>query len=67
MATTLQTITLCFLRDDGIMERVHLTHHTLSEAREVAESVLRCGAGLYSQVEIHEADRLIEILENTFA
>jgi hypothetical protein len=49
------------------MERVHLTHHTLSEAREVAESVLRCGAGLYSQVEIHEADRLIEILENTFA
>ncbi len=62
-----ETITLRFLRDDGKEERVYLAHHSLSEAREVAENVLGRGAGLYIQVKLSKAGRLIEIIDHTFA
>jgi hypothetical protein len=59
------TITLHFVRNDGRRERTRLTHHTLAEARSVAEQVLRIGAGLYNEVDICTEDGYIETLQNS--
>ncbi len=47
-----ETLTLYFLRDDGVRESVKLSHYTLARARSLAESILRKSNGLYTQVEI---------------
>jgi hypothetical protein len=49
---TQQVITLDFLRAYGKREMMKLHHHTLSEARNMADSVFRKGDGLYVEVEI---------------
>jgi hypothetical protein len=58
-------ITLHFVRNDGRRERTRLTHHTLAEARKVAEQVLCIGAGLYSEVDICTEDGHIETIQNS--
>ena len=58
-------ITLHFVRHDGRRERTRLTHHTLAEARKVAEQVLRIGAGLYHEVDICTEDGHIETIQNS--
>ena len=58
-------ITLHFVRNDGRRERTRLTHHTLAEARQVAEQVLRIGAGLYTEVDICTEDGHIETIQNS--
>ena len=62
-----ETITLLFLRDDGKQEEVHLTHHTVTEARDVVQGILRSGGGLYVKTEIRRAGQLIETIENKVA
>jgi hypothetical protein len=56
-------MTLLFHRDDGKQEQVHLNHETLPAARDLAESVLRIGYGLYVKVELYVAGRVIETIE----
>jgi hypothetical protein len=58
-------ITLHFVRNDGRRERTRLTHHTLAQARKVAEQVLRIGAGLYNEVDICTVDGHIETIQNS--
>jgi hypothetical protein len=43
---------ITFLRDDGKREMMKLHDHTLSEARSIADLVLRKGDSLYVEVEI---------------
>jgi hypothetical protein len=58
-------ITLHFVRHDGRRERTRLTRHTLAQARQVAEQVLRIGAGLYNEVDICTEDGHIETIQNS--
>lgn len=58
------TIILQYVQKDGRRERTKLTHHTLSEAREVAKGVLRVGNGLYTEVDICNEDGTIETIQN---
>jgi two-component system, chemotaxis family, response regulator Rcp1 len=57
-------ITLHCIRKNGRRERTSLTHHSLSEARELAQWVLRVGNGLYTEVDICTEDGTIETLQN---
>ena len=58
-----ESISLVFVTDDGKRERLHLDHGTVFDARKLAEEVLRAGAGLYVEVEIRAAGRLIETVQ----
>src|SRR5260370_2035320 len=58
------TITLDCVRKNGRRERTKLTHHTLAEARKVAQRVLRLGSGLYTEVDICTEDGTIETIQN---
>jgi len=50
------TITLHYVRKDGKRERTKFAHHTLSEARELAQWVLNVGNGFYTEVDICNPD-----------
>ena len=56
-------INLDFLRNDGKRESTKLTRHNLFQAHQVAEQLLRRGAGLYTEVDIRLEDRWIETIE----
>jgi hypothetical protein len=58
-----EPITLVFLTDKGLEERMRLGGGGISEARYVAERVLHAGAGLYTRVEIHAASRIVEKID----
>ena len=55
------------IRKDGKRETTGLTHHTLSDARELAKWVLHIGNGLYTQIEICTENGVIETVENPAA
>ena len=57
-------IILDFLRNDGKRERTKVAGHTLFEAHEIAEQVLRRGSGLYSEVDISVEDRPVETIQH---
>ena len=59
-----EIVTLSFLRKDGHPERTRLEHHTLVEARELAERVLHLGNGLYTEVEICTDNGHVETIQN---
>ena len=59
-----QIITLDFLRDDGKREQTKLYHHTLAQARRLAESVFRRSNGLYLEVDIIAENGYIETMSN---
>ena len=58
------TITLHYVRKDGKRERTKFAHHTLSEARELAQWVLNVGNGFYTEVDICNLDGTIERIQN---
>jgi chemotaxis family two-component system response regulator Rcp1 len=58
------TITLHCVRKNGRRERTKLPLQTLSEARKVAQRVLRLGSGLYTEVDICNEDGTIETIQN---
>jgi len=58
------TITLHYVRKDGKRERTKFAHHTLSEARELAQWVLNVGNGFYTEVDICNPDGTIERIQN---
>ena len=49
----------CF-RADGQCETINLRDHPMSDARELARSVLKMGNGLYTRVDICADNGLIE-------
>src|ERR1700730_7395881 len=57
-------ITLHCIRKNGRRERTSLTHHSLSEARDLAQGLLRVGNGLYTEVDICTEDGTIETIQN---
>jgi hypothetical protein len=57
-------ITLQYIQQDGSRERTKLTHHTMTEAREVAKATLLAGNGLYTEVDICTDDGAIEKIQN---
>lgn len=60
-------ITFHCIRKDGKLETTGLTHHTLSDARELAKWVLHIGNGLYTRVEICTEDGVVETVQNPAA
>ena len=60
-------ITLQYIQRDGSRERTKLTHHTMTEAREVARATLHAGNGLYTEVDICTEDGAIEKIQNPVA
>ena len=56
-------ILLNFLRNDGKRERSKVTNSDISQAREVAEEVLRVGSGLYTEVDICIDEHRIETIQ----
>jgi hypothetical protein len=58
------TITLHYVRKDGRRERTRFAHHTLSEARELAQWVLHVGNGFYTEVDICTEDGTIETFQS---
>jgi len=61
------TLSLHCIRKNGRREKTSLAHHTLSEARELAERVLRGGAGLYREVDICDEYGTLETIQNPAA
>jgi hypothetical protein len=61
--TECELITLVFLTDKGLEERMRFDGGSMFEARHVAERVLHAGAGLYTHVEIHAASRIVEKID----
>ncbi|HEV2689504.1 MAG TPA: hypothetical protein VGV35_13160 [Bryobacteraceae bacterium] len=59
-----ESIALVFLTDRGTRERLHIDQGNMADARRLAEQILCVGAGLYTEVEIYAAGRLIETIEN---
>jgi len=57
-----ETITLAFVRVDGKEEPVHLSNHTLADARAAAEYILRSASGLYVRADVCVGGYLIESL-----
>jgi len=57
------TITLHYVQKNGRRERTKLTHHTMTEARQVAKAVLHIGNGLYTEVDICTEDGAIERIQ----
>jgi chemotaxis family two-component system response regulator Rcp1 len=58
------TLTLHCVRKNGRRERTKLSLATLSEAREVAQRILRLGGGLYDEVDICTENGAIETVQN---
>ena len=58
------TLTLHCVRKNGRRESTQLTHHTLSEARELANWLLHAWNGPYTKVDICTADGTIETIQN---
>lgn len=57
------TITLHCVRKNGRPEITELTHHTLTEARELAKWVLKAGNGLYTEIDLCTEDGQLEKIE----
>ena len=57
-------ITLQYIQQDGSRERTKLTHHTMTEAREVANATLHAGNGLYIEVQLCTEGGAIEKIQN---
>jgi two-component system, chemotaxis family, response regulator Rcp1 len=57
-------LTLHCVRKNGRRERTKLSLATLSEAREVAQRILRLGGGVYDEVEICTENGTIETVQN---
>jgi hypothetical protein len=57
-------ITLYCVRKDGRRERTKISYHTLSEARELAQWLLYCGNGIYTEVNICTDDETVETVRN---
>ena len=58
------TLTLHCVRKNGRRESTQLTHHTLPEARELANWLLHAWNGPYTKVDICTADGTIETIQN---
>jgi hypothetical protein len=58
------TITLYCVRKNGRRERTKISDHTMSDARELAEWVLYCANGLYTEVDICTEDGTVETIRN---
>jgi hypothetical protein len=61
---TESTIILCCVRKDGRRERTKISDHTMCDARELAEWVLYCGNGIYTEVDICTDDGTVETVRN---
>lgn len=59
------TLTLHCVRKNGRRERTKLSLATLSEAREVAQRILRLGGSLYEEVDICTENGTIETIQNS--
>jgi chemotaxis family two-component system response regulator Rcp1 len=59
------SLTLHCIRKNGRRERTKLSLATLSEAREVAQRILRLGGGLYDEVDICTEHGPIETVPNS--
>jgi hypothetical protein len=57
-------IRLDCLRYDGTREKAMLRLRTVTEAHELAESILHKGRGLFTQVEIYTLDGLVETVQS---
>jgi len=57
-------LTLHCVRKNGRRERTKLSLATLSEARDVAQRILRLGGGLYEEVDICTENGTIETIQN---
>jgi len=62
--TNYPTITLHCIREDRQRETTKLTHHSLSDAHELAKWVLHIGNGLYTEIEIRTENGTIETIQN---
>jgi chemotaxis family two-component system response regulator Rcp1 len=58
-------LTLHCVRKNGRRERTKLSLATLSEARDVAQRILRLGGGLYEEVDICTENGTIETVQNS--
>jgi chemotaxis family two-component system response regulator Rcp1 len=58
------TLTLHCVRKNGRRERTKLSLATLSEARDVAQRILRLGGALYEEVDICTENGIIETIQN---
>jgi chemotaxis family two-component system response regulator Rcp1 len=58
------TLTLHCVRKNGRRERTKLSLATLSEARDVAQRILRLGGALYEEVDICTENGTIETIQN---
>ena len=58
------TITLYCVRKDGRRERTKISHHTMADARELAEWMLFIGNGIYTEVDICTEDGTFETIRN---
>src|SRR5579864_3783284 len=58
-------ITLHCVRTNGRREETKLSLQSLSEAREVAQRVLRLGSGVYKEVDICNEDGTLETIHNS--
>jgi len=58
------TLTLHCVRKNGRRERTKLSLATVSEAREVAQRLLRLGGGLYDEVDICTENGAIETIQS---
>ena len=56
-------IILQYIQQDGSRERTKLTHHTMTEALEVARTTLHVGNGLYTRVDICTEDGTVETIQ----
>jgi len=61
---TEEVITLQFVRCDGRLERAKQGHHSLQQARDLAERVFELGGDLYSEVEIQRSGGQRETIKN---
>jgi hypothetical protein len=58
------TMTLYCVRKDGRRERTEISHHTMADARELAEWLLYIGNGLYTEVDICTEDGTVKTIRN---
>jgi hypothetical protein len=58
------TITLYCVRKDGRRERTKISHHTMADARELAEWMLFIGNGIYTEVDICTDNGTVETVRN---
>jgi len=61
------SLALHCVRKDGRREITKLSHHTLSEARDLAKWVLNVGNGHYREVDISTEDGIVEMIQNAGA